>query len=312
MIQNDFDNDISWFMQEYPITWRESFQGSGRMVFIPSQLDKMEDDCKPSIANVLFYRDETGTVRFKHVERRANCWSIWRWPDKNHSYCAFADVAEGVLSDKKDPKSAADRSVAGVMDRDLMDVPAVYYGRPDTIEYGDQFLMACEFFNYAWGTPEMNSIGQSVLDTMKRAGYEFIYAREHKQETDNEEDSAKLGWKTTTLTRKPMVTDLKEVVKNHGLKVYDIRVVNELRTFIVNKDGKEEAESGEHDDCVIMLAGCIQMHKRCPLNTDFSLIDERDTRPAGVPVCGEIAGDDDDDDDESYYNQMFEEEEVLT
>jgi len=296
-IQNAFDNDLSYFMQEYPSTWREAFQGSGRMVFRPSQLDEMEKACKPAIATVEFYEDESKEVRYRHVNRRANCWSVWRWPSVNHSYCAFADVAEGVLSDQNNPKSDPDRSVAGIMDRGAMDVPCVYYGRPDTIEFGDQFILACRFFNYAWASPEMNSIGQSVLDAMKRAEYPYIYQREHKQEEVVSEDSKKLGWKTTTLTIKVMVADLQEVAKNNELIVFDIRIIGEMGTYIWNKNGKAEADTGEHDDCVKMLEGLIQMHKRCPFDTDLSLLDEPKKSTAHVAVMGQVDTFDDMQDD---------------
>ena len=59
--------------------------------------------------------------------------------------------------------------------------------------------MACKYFNYAWASPEMNSIGMSVLDAMKRAEYQYIYQREHKEETIQREDSKKYGWKTNTI-----------------------------------------------------------------------------------------------------------------
>lgn len=288
MIDNDFNGDLSWFKQEYPSTWREAFQGTGRMVFRPGDLDAMEEHCKPPIATIEFF-EEGGTVRYRNVNRRANCWSVWQWPIKHRSYAGFADVAEGMLSDTTNPKSTPDRSVAGFMDRDKQSLVITYYGRPDTIEFGDQFVMACKFYNYAWASPEMNSIGQSVLDTMKRAEYQYIYSREHHQEQDVEEDSKKLGWKTTVLTRKPLVADLQKVVKDHLLVVQDVRVIDELRTFVWNATGKAEADKGEHDDCVIMLGGLLQMHRRCPLNEDLSWADETETVVPELAMMGAVA-----------------------
>ena len=288
MIQNDFDGDLSSFKQEYPSTWREAFQGTGRMVFRPSEVDEIEKHCKPAIATVEFYRGDDKKVAYRHVNRRANCWSVWRWPIKGHSYIGFADVAEGILSDQSNPKSEPDRSVAGMFDRNYHDLPIVYYGRPNTIEFGDQFWMACEYYNYAWASPEMNSIGQSVLDAGKRANYPFIYCREKKEEEIQREDSKKYGWKTTPLTRKPMIADLQKVIKDGEITIFDIRVVDEFRTFIWNKAGKAEADSGEFDDCVIMVAGCVQLHQRCPWNDDLSIMDEPKEDHGQVAHVGEI------------------------
>lgn len=301
MIQNDFDNDLSWFMQEYPSTWREAFQGTGRQVFRPSDIDRMEESCRAPAATVEFYRTDEGKVRYRDVNRRANCWSVWQWPSAGHSYVGFADVAEGVLSDQNNPKSDPDRSVGGMMDRNQHSVPIVYYGRPDTIEFADQFWLACEFYNFAWASPEMNSIGQSVLDAGKRANYPYIYQREHKEEEVVREDSKKYGWKTTTLTRKPMIADLQSVVKEGELTVYDKRIIDELRTFIWNKAGKAVADVGEHDDCVIFLAGLLQLHQRCPLNeNDLSIIDEPKGELKNVAVAGQTDQYDDLDDNDPY------------
>ena len=297
IIQNDFDNDLSRFLQEYPSTWREAFQGTGRMVFKSTDLNVMEQWCRPPVATIEFYETEGGKVKYRHVNRRQNCWSVWLWPIKNHSYACFGDVAEGVLSDPNDAKSDPDRSVAAILDRNDFDVPMTYYGRPDTIEYADQMILASKFYNYAWASPEMNSIGQSVLDAFKRADYPFIYWREHKEETVQREDSKKLGWKTTLKTKKPMIADLQTVVNEHELKVYDIRFISEMRAFIWDPQGKPRAGKGEHDDAVICLAGLIQLHQRCPLNEDLSW-DREDTTPErNIAIMGAVAPDVDDDDE---------------
>jgi len=306
-IQNDCGGDISRFKAEYPRTAREAFQSTGRMVFKPIDLDIMEQWCRPPKATVEFYEIE-GKVKYRPVNRRQNCWSIWAWPIKNHSYCCFGDVAEGILSDPTDAKSEPDRSVAGILDRNRFDVPMVYYGRPDTIDFADQMILGAKYFNYAWASPEMNSIGQSILDAFKRADYPFIYWREHKEETVQKEDSKLLGWRTTTKTRKPMIADLQKVTREQELRVFDIRVIDEMRVFIWNPQGKPQAETGEHDDCVIMLGGLIQLHQRCPLNEDFSWDRSEDEPQRPIAVMGAVEEDDDEDELDLLYEDqsMFE------
>jgi len=301
-VQNKCGGDIGRFKAEYPRTAREAFQSTGRMVFKPTDLDIMEQRCRPPSATIEFY-EEDGKVKYRHVNRRANCWSVWKWPIKNHSYCCFGDVAEGILSDVNDPKSDPDRSVAAILDRNHFEVPITYYGRPDTIEFADQMIMAAKFYNYAWSSPEMNSIGQSVLDAFKRADYPFIYQREYKEETVQRVDSLKLGWKTTTLTRKPMIADLQKVVQEHELIVYDIRFIEEMRVFVWSSQGKPQAETGEHDDCVIDLAGLIQLHQRCPFNEDTSWADEDVKHKKPISVMGAY---DDDEDDRDELDLIYE------
>ncbi len=253
---------------------------------------------------------DKGEVRYREVNRRNNSWSVWRWPVKTHSYVGFGDVAEGVLCDPHDSKSETDRSVAGIMDRTWHDIPLVYYGRPDTIEFGDQFLMACKYYNYAWASPEMNSIGQSILDTFKRDGYQHIYQRETKEDTDVTVDHKdKQGWKTTVASRKPMIADLVEAAKTSAIVVYDIRIIEEMRVFVWDKNGKPKAAVGEHDDCVITVSGLIQMHQRCPFNEDLSLADPPKEKAGQFAIAGQVDNDDDEldeDDDSLMYESMDE------
>jgi len=300
-IRNRCGGDIDLFKQEYPSSAREAFQSTGRMVFKPVDLDAMERNCKPPVATIEFYEDSDGKINYRDVNRRANCWSIWKWPQSSHNYCCFGDVAEGVLSNPNEAKSDPDRSVSAILDRNDFDVPATYYGRPDTIEFADQMIMGAKFFNYAWASPEMNSIGQSVLDAFKRDDYQYIYQREYKEDTYVTRDTKELlGWKTTTKTRKPMIADLQEVTKEKELVIYDIRFIEEMRVFIWSPQGKPQAEKGEHDDCVITLAGLIQLHQRCPVGEDFSWADQDEKRGDidSMAIMGAVDYDDDDNDDE--------------
>ena len=107
-------------------------------------------------------------------------------------------------------------------------------------------------------------------------------------------DSKKLGWKTTKLTRKPMMADLQKVVQEHELVIYDIRFIEEFRVFMWNPQGKPQAETGEHDDCVITVAGLVQLHQRCPLNEDLSW-DREDVVPEqNIAIMGAVAPKDED------------------
>lgn len=296
-IANDFKNDLPRFMQEYPATAREAFQGTGRMVFLPTAIDRIEEYCRKPKAYIEFYRTEAGKVKWREVLRREQCWAIWKWPIKDHHYVEFGDVAAGKLSDPSNPRSKSDRSVAIFLDRQDYDIPIVYYGRPTTIDFGDQMLMAAEFYNYAWATPEMNmGIGQSILDTFKRANYSYVYMRERKEDEVVSEESVLMGWMTTTKTRKPMIADLIEVVNEGGLKIYDRRVIRELRTFVRNSEGKEVADVGQHDDCVLALAGCIQLFNRCPAgHDDYPWLNKKKANTEAIVYAGQV---DDDDDDE--------------
>lgn len=272
-IKNACGGDLSLFKQEYPSTAREAFQSTGKMIFSPVLLDTHESNCRPFIATVEFHKSGN-TVRPESVLKNQDCWKIWKYPQSNHEYIVFGDVCEGLLANPNDPKSDLDSHAAGILDRNTFEVVATFHGRCDTIPYGVQMVLAAQFYNWAWASPEVNSCGLAVLNEFKRVNYPKIYQRMRKQEEDIEEEAMQLGYKTTTLNRKPGIECVKQVLKDHDITIYDKAIIDELRVF-VNKNGRPEAESGYHDDFVMMLVGLIQLHLQCAMgDTD---IEQRDT-----------------------------------
>ena len=153
----------------------------------------------------------------------------------------------------------------------------------------------------------MNSIGLAVLNTFIRDGYQYIYQRERKEETDATEDTELYGWRTTVLTRKPMVADLQSVIKSHDLVIYDIRFIEEFRVFVWNSQGKPEAKRGEHDDCTITAAGIIQLHQRCPIDEgNYQWAQKKETKKHAHAVMGEVDTDDDLDEDDRRHESLYE------
>ena len=74
----------------------------------------------------------------------------------------------------------------------------------------------------------------------------------------------KIGWDTNTATRPKMLSDLKECIDGHLIKLYDKRTVEEMFSFIVVQTSttwKAQAEQGGHDDLVMSLAIAWQLYQ---------------------------------------------------
>jgi len=303
-IKNACGGDLSLFKQEYPATAKEAFQSTGKMIFSPLLLDRHEQNCIPPIATVEF-AGQGDSVKPETVLKNQNCWKIWKYPQRNHEYIAFGDVCEGILADPNDPKSDPDYHAAAILDRNTYEIVATFHGRCDTIPFGEQMVKAATFYNWAWASPEVNSCGLAVLNEFKRANYPKIYSRQGKDEELVEEDTSKLGYKTTVLNRKPGIETVKQVLKDNDITIYDKAIIDELRVF-VNKNGRPEAESGYHDDFVMMLVGLIQLHLHCPIgDTDIeqeTTADRRQPDNNGLQLAMVGSYDDLDDlDDEDPY-----------
>jgi len=73
--------------------------------------------------------------------------------------------------------------------------------------------------------------------------------------------SNRIGWNTNAATRPHMLSDLKNALDTKTLGVYDREIIEELYSFIINKQGKPVAENNANDDLVIALAGAFQMYQ---------------------------------------------------
>jgi hypothetical protein len=54
-----------------------------------------------------------------------------------------------------------------------------------------------------------------------------------------------------------MLTALNEHLRDHGNLLKSETLLDEMRTFVYNKRGREEADGGCHDDRVLAAAGAV-------------------------------------------------------
>lgn len=75
---------------------------------------------------------------------------------------------------------------------------------------------------------------------------------------DKPDESHKLGWDTNSATRPEILANLQGLINAKAIKIYDEETVKELFSFVV-KDGKAQAESNSHDDCIMSMAISLKM-----------------------------------------------------
>lgn len=280
--------------REYPSTPAEAFAASDFSVFDSAALDRLQAGCCPPERLVRFIGRPESSERpgVADVDRLMSVWRIWRQPESNRHYIVYGDVMEGLLADPDQPDKGHDLHSAGVLDRCTGEVVATYHSQEDTIPYGQQLVLAARYYNEAWASPEVNSVGLAVLNEFKRAGYPRIFARQTGEETTSPDSTDKLGLKIGPMNRKPYLESLRTAVKEGQITTYDTDIVDELRAF-VNRNGKWQAARGAHDDSVMMLAGLVQLHQQCPLGgSDITQRDSAD-RPGQRPdtfVNASVAG----------------------
>ena len=244
-IANKCGGDLDMFHQEYPATPEEAFIASGRPRFDMKTVKEYELRCEKPIITC----DLSGTYDNIHVEENdKGQLKIFKAPNKNNYYYIGADVAEGLID--------GDFSVATVMDENL-DIVAKWRGHIDPDLFGVMLCMLGYFYNEAYVAVENNNHGLTTLKTMIREGYYNLFYTKTYDKV-NDVTSKKVGWSTNVRTKRLMIDKLAEYIREKYLGMWDIDIILELYSYVIDNKGSTNAQEGKHDDCVMSLAIVLQ------------------------------------------------------
>lgn len=236
----------------------------------------------------------------------------WGWqvldPPSNHEFTIGVDTAEYRLSDQKDLLSKRDYDAAAVLDRSTKHIKAIWHGRGAQADLGLQILGAAKHYNNAWINPEI-PMGMGVLQILKDYKYQNIYNQERKQRQYVSEATDELGWRTTSITRQWLVNDLRAAFRSNKLIVQFEQILDEMRTFCYDKNGKPIHMPGRHDDLIFALGLALQADLSCPKNLSLEIPEYTGEEETGRPertvndlaTVGAYDDFDEDDDDEGVY-----------
>lgn len=239
-IANKCAGDKELFMQEYPSTPEEAFIASGRPVFnIPAlrkYLDHNEEGIRGYVKEHGFIEDEKGYVE------------IWEMPKPNEYYVLGADVAEGLVE--------GDYSVAQILNENC-DVVARWHGHIDPDLFGIELVNLARYYNDAYIAVENNNHGLTTIKSIQRQEYwNLFFSKTYDRFSDT--ITKKLGWSTNGKTKPMMIDKLAEFVREFYIGIKDKLTIQELLTYIIEDNGKTNAQEGCHDDCVTSLAIALQ------------------------------------------------------
>src|SRR5882672_4203730 len=195
-------------------------------------------------------------------------WRQYREISNDEFFVVGVDTAQG----------GNDYSVATFFSKTNLDVPLIYHANVLATEMTNRILPVLErIYDITGIAPvvayESNAGGVFELErlaTLNRANKYRIYTMMTYGSVQNAEEK-KIGWNTNTATRPKMLADLKEAIDNQLIRIYDKATINELYSFIINKQGKAEAENGAHDDIVMSLAIAYQLAQtELPIKVGFT------------------------------------------
>ena len=221
--------------QEYPSTPEEAFLNTGTPVF------------KTSIIKNLITPPYIQDSIFPDLY-------LYREPSKDRQVVFGGDTSSGVNN--------GDYSCIMVRDRETAELMACYYGLIDPWEglcnVIDR-LVQLGYFGRIW--VEKNNTGYAFYAKAKeRERYPLCYVTKTVDKTFDR-ITQDVGRETTAKTRPILMSEYKMAINNGYIKEADERLIKEMHTFIYNEKGKEEAQTGYHDDAIMTDAIAWQMRK---------------------------------------------------
>lgn len=244
-IANKCGGDLDMFHQEYPSTPEEAFIASGRPKFNLKSVKEYELRCQPpEVVGDLLRTGETISIN----ENDKGPFKMWLAPQKDAQYVIGADVAEGLVS--------GDYSVAIVLDNDL-NVCAKWRGHTDPDLFGKEIVKLAMLYNEAYVAVENNNHGLTTLKSIVNEDYyNLFYTKIYDKVNDT--ITKKLGWSTNARTKPLAIDKLAEYIRERFFGMWDIEIIEELYSYVIDDKGRTNAQEGKYDDCVMALAIALQ------------------------------------------------------
>ncbi|MEN6315968.1 MAG: hypothetical protein ABFD25_17155 [Clostridiaceae bacterium] len=270
--------------QEYPCSADEAFLASGKCVFDKEiiiqrkkLLELLYKEKPPKRGKFRFdwnnaeVKDRIKDSSIRFVENPNGCITIYEDVQKNYPYVVGGDT-KGEGSDFF--AGTAINNVTG-------NRCAVLHADMDPDEYTHQMYCLGKFYNYALLSIEINFDIYPVKE-LQRLGYTRQYKREIIDAITKEKQE-KYGWKTDGNTR-PMIIDDQIVVMRDSIDNFnDIDMLAECRTFVYDKNGRPDAESGKHDDILLsdMIGEGSRSQQSRNVKTEYKPVERKHNRTTG-------------------------------
>lgn len=218
----------------------------GKTVFDARAIQNRLDNLKKPIKTGYYMYDYDGLkiTNIKFVPDKNGYINIYNVPDSPQitNYCIGGDTAG----------DGSDFYTAHVLDAKSGVQVAAMKLQCDPDIYSKQMYCLGKYYKNALICIEANFDSYPILE-LQRLGYTKQYVRTKLDEYTGKTEK-KFGFRTTTLTRPTIISNLIQIVREHCDTINDKDTLEELLTIIRNEKGRIEAPQGGHDDQMMGLA----------------------------------------------------------
>jgi len=172
----------------------------------------------------------------------------------SHRYGLGADVSEG---------GGNDSSTTAIIDFDDGAVVATFADNkiaPD--RFADEIVREARMYGKCIVAPERNAVGVATVIRLVDT-YDNVYV-DHKQAQIGDPTTNRYGWRTTKESKSTMLFALKKSFEDGTLKIFDRRVLEEMRVYTRSNFQETGRASTKHSDLLIATAIANQMRDHAP------------------------------------------------
>ena len=246
---------IEDFHQDYPTSAREAFLASGRVVFDRNLLERIRQrvEAEPPAHRydlTVNRKEDSGQMKYLLEPAEFGELEVFREPIPGIEYRIGVDVSEGIEVNERD----TDWSVAVVLNALTAEQVALLRTKTDPDLLAWKITTLGQYYNNAMLIVERNNHGLVTLRALlDKHNYTNMFT-EIKQDEKTAKRTKRVGFLTTIRSRPQLVDVLREMLRTEDILIKSPKLVDELMTFVVLSNGKEAANYGSHDDCVMALA----------------------------------------------------------
>ena len=140
---------------------------------------------------------------------------------------------------------------------------ARYNGYRSAFELGRLAVSLARDYNDALVVHERNSgFGESFLHGVGDYGNLYI---EHRTDRKSGLSGTRIGWQTTATTKGTIIGALQKAIKEQGIEVHSIQVVDCLRSISMGPDRRVLEVERQHDEDMIVLGLACHLLETTPI-----------------------------------------------
>ena len=251
-LKNDCGGDVDLMKQENPSHSKEPFLSTGRPFFDNEKVSlrieqlKKEYKLKPPRRGFFIFnwndpdrKEKIIDSSIKFVDSPNGYIHIYEEPKNGHPFVFGGDTALG-----------GEDSFGGIgLDNSTGKRIATLHGKMAIDTYTHQMYCLGKYYNNALISIEVNADLFPIAE-LDRLKYHNQYKRESIDEIYHKKQY-KHGFKTDGNTR-PFILSLEAVLVRDNIDLFThIGFLSECLTFVIDKNGRPDAESGKHDDLIM-------------------------------------------------------------